>query len=228
MNLSLLMVLFVIYSVIGWCIEVVYTYIREKNWVNRGFLIGPYCPIYGYGCLLIFLCLDKYKDDLIVLFLMSVILCSVLEYITSSLMERIFKARWWDYSDRKYNINGRICLETLIPFGILGSVFTLFVNPFITGLLLKIPSTILTVIAIILLIIYVLDTIISYTIITKLHLSTRKIVMDNTEEIKEKVKEKVKEYMKEHSKFGKRLIKSFPDFDIKIERIKRKKKTSHR
>lgn len=219
MNLYFYFILFMFYAFFGWCIEIIYTFIKDKNVVNRGFLMGPYCPIYGWGCILIILLLNRYLKDPIVLFIMSMVICSVLEYVTSFVMEKLFKARWWDYSDRKFNINGRICLETLVPFGLLGCLLMYVINPFISGLILKIPSNILNVIAIILLIIFLFDNIISYSIITKIHISTKDIVMDNTEEITKKVKE----YVCKNSWFGKRLMKSFPNLKVLKEKYKKKK-----
>lgn len=220
MNLSLYFMLFIIYSFIGWIMEIIFTLYKDKALVNRGFLIGPYCPIYGSGCILIILLLKRYLDDPVVLFIMSMVICSILEYVTSFLMEKLFKARWWDYSDRKFNINGRICLETLIPFGLLGCLLMYVINPFISGLLLKIPTNVLNALAIIMLIIFVIDNIVSFSIITKIHLSTRGIVMDNTEEITKKVRE----YVAKHSKFGKRLMKSYPHLKVLKEKYKKKKK----
>lgn len=107
---------FIIYSFIGWLIEVVCKSIEYKRFVNRGFLIVPICPIYGYGVLFIILLIGKDTSDILGVFLKSVLICSVLEYFTSYFMEKLFKVRWWDYSKRKFNINGRICLETMIPF----------------------------------------------------------------------------------------------------------------
>ena len=114
-NVSVYFILFIIYAMIGWFIEIINGLIQTKKFVNRGFLIGPYCPIYGVGGILITLLLSKYYDDPIVLFFMGIAVCGILEYLTSYIMEKFFKARWWDYSKRKFNINGRICLETIIP-----------------------------------------------------------------------------------------------------------------
>ena len=149
---------------------------------------------------------------------MSMVVCSILEYLTSYIMEKLFKARWWDYSDRKFNINGRICLETMIPFGLLGCLLMYVINPFISGFISKVPKDILNPISIVLFILFVIDNIASYSIITKLHLHTNKIVMDNTEEITKKVRE----YVTNHSKFGKRLMKSFPNLKVLKERYERK------
>ena len=208
--------MFMFYSIVGWIIEVIYTFITDKKIVNRGFLIGPYCPIYGVGCLLIIILLKKYTDDFIVLFIMSMLICSLLEYLTSYVMEKLFNARWWNYSNRKFNINGRVCLETLIPFGIFGSLILLVVNPFVVSIFNKIPDNIFKVITILFFIIFVIDEVVSYIIINKLNISTSEITIDNTEEITQKVKE----YISKNSKLGKRLMKSFPN--IKIKQIKKK------
>ena len=109
-------ILFMFYSIFGWVLEVLGKLIECKRFINRGFLIGPYCPIYGVGAILITALLGKYQDDIIALFIMAIVLCGTLEYLTSYVMEKVFHARWWDYSQRKFNINGRVCLYTIIPF----------------------------------------------------------------------------------------------------------------
>ena len=123
--------LFVIYSVIGWIMEVIYTLVIDKKFTNRGFLVGPYCPIYGVGAVLIIILLSGYKERPIGLFVLAIVICSILEYFTSYIMEKLFKARWWDYSNRKFNINGRICLETMVPFGVIACLIVYIVNPFL-------------------------------------------------------------------------------------------------
>lgn len=218
MSVYYIFMLFIIYSFIGWILEIIYTFFREKKFVNRGFLMGPYCPIYGIGFILILLLLNNYKHNPIVLFVMSMFICSILEYLTSYVLEKIFKARWWDYTDRKFDINGRICLELLIPFGLLGCIGTYYVNPFVISLLNKISFDVLKSLSIVLMILFSLDFIVSCGIITKLKLKSSKIILDNTEEITSKVKE----YIYNNSWFGKRLIKSFPK--IKINYNKKRKK----
>ena len=133
--------LFLFYSFLGWILEMVVCSIADKKVVNRGFLIGPYCPIYGSGCLLIISLLHKYQDDPFTLFIMAVIVCSLLEYFTSYIMEKLFKARWWDYSDRRFNINGRICLDNLVLFGVLGLLIFYVANPFFGGLIDRFNDT---------------------------------------------------------------------------------------
>lgn len=95
--LEIYFLLFITYAFFGWLMEVICKLIQEKRFINRGFLIGPYCPIYGWGALAITILLKKYLDDPIALFFMSVIICSIIEYLTSYILEKKYNARWWDY-----------------------------------------------------------------------------------------------------------------------------------
>lgn len=209
-KLSLLFLLFITYSFIGWCMEVGCKLVELKKFINRGFLIGPYCPIYGWGCILIIILLNKYTNDPLVLFIMAIVICSILEYFTSYFMEKLFKARWWDYSRRKFNINGRICLETMIPFGLLGCLIMYFVNPFFVSIYSKIPSNILIIISSILFTIFLTDNIISYTIMFKMKIPKIKISKDSTEEITEYVRS----ILAKRSFLYKRLMKAYPNMKI--------------
>lgn len=187
-NLEIYFMMFMFYSVAGWLMEVTLGLIEKHKFVNRGFLIGPYCPIYGVGVLSVSLLLKNVTDNIILLFLLSTLICGTLEYLTSYLMEKIFKARWWDYTRRKFNINGRICLETLIPFGIISVLVICFVNPWLIEKLEDIPFGTLDILAILLLIIYLVDTFVSFNIILRFKNLT-KSEKDNTEEIAKKVRE---------------------------------------
>lgn len=184
--------------------------VELKKFINRGFLIGPYCPIYGWGCILIIILLNKYTNDPLVLFIMAIVICSILEYFTSYFMEKLFKARWWDYSRRKFNINGRICLETMIPFGLLGCLIMYFVNPFFVSIYSKIPSNILIIISSVLFTIFLTDNIISYTIMFKMKIPKIKISKDSTEEITEYVRN----ILAKRSFLYKRLMKAYPNMKI--------------
>ena len=195
-SIAINFILFIIYSFLGWLVEVINCSIVEKKLVNRGFLISPICPIYGCGALLITLVLSNYKDDWFVVFCMAVILCGLLEYFTSWLMEKIFHARWWDYSKNKFNINGRICLETMVPFGILGLVIIYILNPFFYNILNLIPTNIAEIVSIILLIILIIDSIVSFNVISKVTSTVKKVTQENkkddTYEITAKVRETIK------------------------------------
>ena len=206
--------LFIIYSFIGWTMEMIVTAIENKKIVDRGFLIGPYCPIYGWGGVLMTIFLTRFQNNIIVLFLMAIVICGMLEYITSYIMEKIFKARWWDYSNKKINLHGRICVDTLIPFGILGTFIICVANPFFMDMINNIPNTLLIVITILLFIIFVIDTVVSITITFNLRGTIKRIALDNTEEITEKVKEVIRE----RSVVYNRLIKAFPNWKVKISK----------
>lgn len=215
--------LFMVYSVAGWIMEVICKSIEARKFIDRGFMIGPYCPIYGWGAIAITILLNRYTNDWIVLFLMSIITCGILEYGTSYIMEKLFHARWWDYSKRKYNINGRICLETLIPFGILGLIIMYITNPFILSQLTKIPEATLNIIAIILFVIFSIDVLISLVIVsnvrttsTKLNKSNSSEKMDNTEEMTAKVKE----VLLGKSVLHRRLIHAYPNLQATLKKKK--------
>ena len=212
--------LFLIYSVIGWISETTFCLITTKKLVDRGFLLGPYCPIYGFGALIVTLYLEQYRDNIITVFLLSVILCSILEYITSYLLEKIFKARWWDYSKKKFNLGGRVCLENSIIFGIAGLIGLYLINPIITNLILKINPTTIFIISIISLIIFIIDTIISCNVINKLKITINNLELkDSTQEISRMVREKIKQSNKI---LERRLVKAFPQ--IKLEKLIKKEK----
>ena len=215
-NISYWFIMFMIYSFIGWIIDVLDIYFTTKKLVNRGFYIGPYCPIYGVGVLLIIFLLKDYKDSILALFVLASVLCMTLEYLTSYVMEKWFNARWWDYSDRKLNLNGRICLETTIPFGLGATLVMYVVNPFLTGLLDKVPSNIVIIIALILMTIFLVDIIISFSVITKINDIDWSRFKDDTEEINKRVLE----YLKKSSPLMRRLINSFPNAKLKIKKLK--------
>jgi uncharacterized membrane protein len=140
--LSRLFLVFLLYSFAGWCCEVLYVGIfYEHKFVNRGFLHGPVCPIYGCGGLAVLLLPDTVKSSWIALFICTMVLCSVVEYLTSMYLEKTFKMKWWDYSDHKFNIKGRICLTNSILFGVMGIVVVRFIQPATDNLVFSLNDT---------------------------------------------------------------------------------------
>ena len=220
--------LFMIFACSGWIMEVTLGLIQKHKFTNRGFLIGPYCPIYGCGGILITLTLTQLKEHPVVLFTMALVVCGLLEYITSYVMEKIFHARWWDYSKNKFNINGRICLETIIPFGILGLIIIYIVNPFILGLLGKVPENVLNVIAIIIAVLFLADNIVSFKVISNVRATTKKYDKESTKDNTEEISAKVREVLRNKSFLNRRLIDAFPNFTaiLKQQSEKIKKKTA--
>ena len=200
--------IFFIFSMFGYLCEVISVSIIDKRInLNRGYFIGPYLPIFGFGSLLIILLLKDYNYDYIVLFILGMFLCVTLEYVTSYLLEKIFGLRWWDYSDKTININGRVSINTGLLFG-LGTIFVLWItNDYLIILLDKIPNNILIIISSVLFIIFVLDFLVSTSIIVGLKNNRDDIIKsDNTEEIRKVMSEKISK----HLFLYKRFIDAFP------------------
>ena len=130
-----------IYSCLGWCCEVAFAALKTGKFVNRGFLNGPVCPIYGFGVLSVVLVLEPVKDNLLLLFFGSMVFTSLLEFIAGFAMERIFHDKWWDYSNNPFNIKGYICLEFSIIWGIACVLVVDVIHPIIMKLVNAVPHT---------------------------------------------------------------------------------------
>ncbi len=181
--------LFFVTAMLGWVMEVVCKLIQFHRFINRGFLIGPYCPIYGFGSVLITLLLSRYAESPLVVFLMGMIICGTLEYLTSYLMEKLFHARWWDYSQKRFNLNGRVCANTLIPFGLLGLGIIYGVKPFLFGLFAMIPQTAMDILCGALTAIILTDAVISTTVLGKIRHTAELTGGDDTETITRSVRD---------------------------------------
>ena len=130
---------FIIYSFMGWCLETVYATIKKKEFVNRGFLSGPFCPIYGFGTLSIIILLKPIEANYIFLFLGSIFLTSIIEYLTGYVLETVFNSTWWDYSGEPYNLHGRICLSFSIIWGFVSILILKVIHPYIIYIVSLIP-----------------------------------------------------------------------------------------
>ena len=219
---------FFIYSVLGWIVETLYCRTLDGKWTNRGFLFGPYCPIYGFGALIIIAFLQNFKSSFIAVFFLGMIFTSILEYLTSFLLEKLFDAKWWDYSKMKFNINGRICLLNSLEFAFLGVVLTYIVHPTISNLILKIPIDLVQLISFALITIMAID--VGFTISTLLNLKEKLITLKESAEklmekntLQEKLSEnylynQLSELRKNLATKGnfqiKRLLEAFPDFEF--------------
>lgn len=220
---------FFIYSVLGWCVETLYCRMLDGKWTNRGFLFGPYCPIYGFGSLLIIAFLDNFIASPVKVFFLGMIFTSTLEYISSFILEKMFNAKWWDYSKRRFNINGRICLLNSLEFAVLGMLLTYVVHPLVSGLILSLPIELLQLISLALITIMGIDT--GSTLATLLNLKERLTTLkESADNIinKHPLQEKISEsyVYKELSELRKnivnrrnfqieRLLEAFPDFEFK-------------
>lgn len=144
MSLSRIFVVFIAYSFIGWICEVIYCSAIERRFVNRGFLHGPVCPVYGFGALLVVSFLQPFSGNIPLLFLMSVLITSALEYATAWFLETSFQTKWWDYSDNRFNVHGRVCLFNSVLFGIMGVVGVRILHPLILGIQALVPDAYLS------------------------------------------------------------------------------------
>lgn len=216
-NIFTLFLIFFIYSIIGYIVESAFVSVIKKEVVfSRGFLIGPYLPIFGFGGLLMTLALEKYSNDLLALFIMSMALCLILEYLSSYILEKIFKLRWWDYSDKRFNLNGRICLEIGVMFGLLGVIAIKIINPFIIKFFSLLSNNALIIISIITIIILFTDIYISSKIVIKFGKNFAKYSKDSTYEIKAKIIEE----LSKNSFLVKRLLKAFPNAKDKLNKYR--------
>jgi len=125
-------IFFFIYCIIGWICEEIYCSFLEKKVVNRGFLNGPYLPIYGFGAIIVLYLLKPFIDNIIILFFVAVVVTSIIEYGGSFILETIFHIKLWDYSSKFMNINGRVCLLNSLLFGILSVVIIYLIHPFVS------------------------------------------------------------------------------------------------
>ena len=129
-----------VYSFLGWCCEVAFAAVRRGIFVNRGFLNGPVCPIYGFGVLIVLLVLEPVKDNLALLFFGSMVLTSALEFFIGFIMEQFFHDKWWDYSENPFNIKGYICLEFSLVWGAACVLVVDVIHPMIFKLICAIPE----------------------------------------------------------------------------------------
>ena len=130
---------FFIYSFLGWVWETFYVSTKHGEVVNRGFVSGPFCTIYGFGAISVYLILKPIENHVLLLFLGGIVVATVLEYITAVLMESIFHTSWWDYSDQKFNFQGRICLGVSLGWGVLTVLLFRVLHPLVEKLVALYP-----------------------------------------------------------------------------------------
>lgn len=182
---SQLMILFTIYSFVGWICETIFCSILEKKFVDRGFLNGPFCPIYGFGGLIVIAVLSPFSNNIILLYFVSVIVTTAIEYLTGVVLETIFHTTWWDYSDCKFNYEGRICLLNSLLFGVMCVVGIEWAHPFVFKLVKMIQPEATTYIAGALVVYFIID--LAVTIHTILQLNGK---LEQLQQVLDEIKEK--------------------------------------
>lgn len=192
----------IIYSFLGWVLESVYKTVHFKKPVNSGFLIGPLCPIYGFGAAIIYLLLNNFRYNILILFVAGVIILSIWEYLAGLILERLFNTQYWDYSDEKFNFRGKICLKNSILWGVLGVVFIEVLHPITIEIVSEIPIRLLINIEVFLIILIVIDAVITVARLVNININlykfieitdTIKIKMDELKTLKGKVNAKSRE-----------------------------------
>lgn len=156
------MLLFYLYCFFGWCFESAYVSLLQRRWVNRGFLRSPLLPIYGSGAICILVVCLPVRNNPAAVFVLGIIFPTILEYITGWAMELMFKMRYWDYSDKKYNINGYICLESSLAWGVLSLLLIHVIHPPIGRFVVRLPHVLVLVLVIVISIQFVSDFAVSF------------------------------------------------------------------
>lgn len=187
--------IFVLISFFGWCGEELFALFITKEKTNRGYLVGPLCPVYGFGGLLLIFILHFFGDNILTLFIASIFAFAFIEYVGSLLLEKIFNIKLWNYKDKdfKYNIQGRIALETLIPFGIIGTLAYLYAYPFLYNFINSMKENSLYAICIVIFILGLIDFIYSTIILIKIGKNNNSKDMDITNKKNENVKKQLKD-----------------------------------
>ncbi len=154
--------LFFFYSLVGWCFETTYVTISEKHFVNRGFMRGPFLPLYGCGGIMMLLVSRPFYQNAVAVYIAGCIGATTLEYVTAVLMEALFKVRYWDYSHKKFHFQGRISLESTLAWGGCTLVFTHFLQVPVEKMLLSIPYNILTVVTVVITVVMTCDFVLAF------------------------------------------------------------------
>ena len=169
--------------------------------------MGPWCPIYGFGAVFISLLLSRHAEDPLAVFGLAILICGILEYSTSYMMEKIFHARWWDYSTKKFNLNGRVCADTLLPFGLLGLLLVYAITPVMFSCFDLLSETMIQIICLSLSLLFLADITISTTTLVKIRVHAGKLNGDSTE----KITNEVRSVLAEKSALVRRMMRAFPE-----------------
>ena len=213
-----LVLLFFVFSVLGWCMEVFLKYIQYHHFINRGFLIGPYCPIYGSGIVFITVMvsiLSGMESSVGTTFSISFIGCGILEYAVSYYLEKKFHARWWDYSTKPMNLHGRIWIGNLFLFGIGGTLVIEVINPIMYSLFDRSPERSLYALSSLIVFVMSADYLTSHFVMKFVKSSVENSEADNTESISKEIKL----LMSNKSILYRRIADAYPDVIYRTDRI---------
>ena len=213
-----LILLFFAYAFLGWCIEVTLKYFQFHRFINRGFLTGPWLPIYGSGAALITIAvkgLSPLESSVGTTFMVSFILCGVVEYMTSFVLEKRFHARWWDYSQKPMNLHGRVWIGNLILFGLGGVLIVEMINPLLLRLSGHLSFRLRETLAIILSSIFTADYVMSHFVLKLVKTGVENSEADDTEAINKEIRL----LLNDCSFFHRRFAEAYPEVLYRTERI---------
>ncbi len=210
--------LFFAYSFLGWCIEVALKYRQFHRFINRGFFTGPILPIYGSGAALITLVvgnLSRFESGYGTTFALSFLICGLVEYLTSYIMEKRFHARWWDYSGKPMNLHGRVWIGNLVLFGLGGVAIIHIIDPLLCRGLDALPLSVKEMGACALLAIFAADYVLTHFMLKLVKVGVESSQADNTEEISREI------YLllSDRSVLYKRFVDAYPEVIYRTERI---------
>ena len=213
-----LVLLFFAYAFLGWCIEVTLKYFQFHRFINRGFLTGPWLPIYGAGAVLITVAVravSPLESSIGTTFLIAFLLCGTLEYLTSYIMEKRFHARWWDYSQKPMNLHGRIWIGNLILFGLGGVLIVNVFNPLLARLAEHMSLQLRESLALVISILFAADCAVSHFVLKLVKTGVENSKADDTEEINREIRL----LLTNRSVFHRRFAEAYPEVIYKTERI---------
>ncbi len=213
-----LVLLFFAYSFLGWCIEVTLKYFQFHRFINRGFLTGPWLPIYGSGAVLITLAVNglaPLESSVGTTFALSFVLCGTVEYGTSYVMEKRFHARWWDYSQKPMNLHGRVWIGNLILFGLGGVLIIEVLDPLFLRLIGSLSLLRRQILTGALGTVFLADYIMSHFVLKLVKTGVERSEADNTEEISREIRL----LLRDRSVFHRRFAEAYPEVIYKTERI---------
>ena len=173
-----IVIYFVLFAIAGYICEVIFAAIVLGKFVNRGFLNGPWCPIYGFGVVIVAICLKPLSKSLLVLFIGSVLLTSVLEYFTGFILEKVFDQKWWDYSDDKFNLGGYICLKFSLLWGVACTAVVKLVLPAVDAVIRVVPHFVGLIVTGVIVALMLID--LSATVITIMGIKKKIRLIDST------------------------------------------------
>lgn len=219
---------FIIYAFFGWCLEVVYQAVEHGKFINRGFLNGPYCPIYGFGVMIVAASLEPLKNDIVILYVGSVVLTSALELVTGFLLEKIFHEHWWDYSEEKFNLGGYICLKFSLLWGVACLVVVRLIFPMTESFVAHIPHTLGVILICVIMAGFVSDLVI--TVLAIVNIKRRIVLLDDisgqmrkiSDATGERLFEGVESFMSAKNEFSEKSAELRERYDEKSAENRRK------